>query len=113
MKFPNLVPKQFCKTAVRVTITCEDLTEDGSPILILDNAPFQCNYQDKVKTVLTDTKKDVQVNGVCLISGDIAPSSPTISGGFVEIYGVKRNIVCGIKARNPDGTVNYTELDVM
>ena len=27
--------------------------------------------------------------------------------------GVKRNIVQGIKHRNPDGTVNFTELDVI
>ena len=48
-----------------------------------------------------------------LFDGDIAPDIPTLSAGFVVLDGVKRNIVQGIKHRNPDGTVNFTELDVI
>jgi len=55
----------------------------------------------------------VQVSAVLLFDGDIAPDTPTLSAGFVVLDGVKRNIVQGIKHRNPDGTVNYTELDVI
>lgn len=34
----------------------------------------------------------------------------TASGGTATIFGVKRKIQEARKARNPDGTVNYTEV---
>ena len=56
---------------------------------------------------------DIKLYTVSCESGDIAPDSPTLSGGFVILDGVKRNIVQGTKHRNPDGKVNFTELDVI
>ena len=67
----------------------------------------------RVKTVLTAEKKLVQLSGVALFPGDIAPDLPNLSGGTIEVNGEKRRIFQGRKARNPDGTVNYSELDVM
>ena len=113
MNYPCLIPEQFCQTPIKVTLHDEGLTEDGAPKVILKDAEFKCNYQGKDKTIYKDKQKIVQANGVCLIRGDIYPQSPTISGGYVEIFGVQREIVRGIKARNPDGSVNYTELDVV
>ena len=112
MKFPCLVRPQFCNTPVTVVIYGEGVDEDGAPE-IKYSGEHECNYQDKAKTVLTAEKKVVQVSGVALIPGDIAPELPTMSGGYVEIFGVRREIVNGVKARNPDGTVNFTELDVI
>lgn len=130
MKFPSLVKKQFCKTHVEVTIYCEGVTEDGAPVVAFECRDLypsknlypsktlfpgnaHCNMQSKAKTVYTKEQKIVQVSAVLLFDGDLAPESPTLSSGFVVIDGVKRNIVQGIKHRNPDGTVNYTELDVI
>lgn len=45
-----------------------------------------------------------------MFPGDICPELPVISGGKVTIFGVKRGIFQANKARNPDGTVNFTEL---
>lgn len=112
MKYPCLVLKSVCKTPIKVTIYGEGLTEDGAPVVAYSGEHL-CNYQDKGKTVLTDEKKIVEVFGVILIPGDIAPDVPSISDGFVEVFGISRRIETGIKARNPDGTVNYTELDVI
>jgi formylmethanofuran dehydrogenase subunit C len=42
--------------------------------------------------------------------GETAPY--IIASGYVVIFGRKREIVKGCKARNLDGTVNYTRLDV-
>lgn len=112
MKFPCLVRPQFCKTAVSVVLYGEGVTEDGAPEIIYEGE-LNCNYQETAKTVLTDQQKKVEVGGVILIPGDIDPDHPTISGGFVEILGARREIAKGIKARNPDGTVNFTELDVV
>ena len=55
-------------------------------------------------------KKLVQITGTALFPGDICPELPVISGGTAVIFGVKRNIEQGTKARNPDGTVNFTEV---
>lgn len=130
MKFPSLVRPRFCKTPIYITLYGEGVTEDGAPNVIYERKEIYpsdnlypkenlfgdclyCNYQDKAKTVLTAQKKSVECSGVILINDDIAPHSPTISGGYVIINGVKRNIALGTKARNPDGTVNFTQLDVI
>ncbi|MCU0079336.1 hypothetical protein [Extibacter muris] len=109
MKYPCLVPKQLCKADIHVCIEQEGLTEDGGPIPAFE-ADLKCNYQDTAKTVLTAEGKQVQLSGVAMMPGDICPELPVISGGTVTIFGVERTIYQGNKARNPDGTVNYTEL---
>lgn len=130
MKFPCLVRQKVCKTPIYLTLYGEGVTEDGAPVVIYERKELYpdenlypqenlygdylyCNYQDSAKTVLTAQQKKVEVSGVILVPGDIARNSPTISGGFAEINGVRREIVKGVKARNPDGTVNFTELDVI
>lgn len=112
MMFPSLVRNEFCKTPVEVTIYGEGVTEDGAPTVVFNGSLF-CNVQSKAKTVYTKEQKLVQVSAVLLFNGDIVPDTGEISAGFVELNGTKRNIVQGVKYRNPDGTVNYTELDVI
>lgn len=72
-----------------------------------------CNYQDTAKRVLTKEQKLVQISGTALFPGDIAPDVPAITGGTLTVFGVERRILQGMKARNPDGSVNYTRLDVI
>lgn len=112
MEFPKLVRFGFATTPIHVVIYGEGVTEDGSPV-IAAQGDFDCNWQDSAATVLTKEQKKVRISGKALINGDLAPALAVISGGYVEINGVRRDIAHGIKARNPDGTVNYTELDVM
>ena len=109
MKYPSLVPKRLCNTPVQVTIHKEGISKDGEPIRA-SLGELRCNYQDSAKTVLTAEKKLVQLSGVALFNGDICPDIKTISGGTVKVNDVEREIFQGMKARNPDGTVNYTEL---
>lgn len=109
MKYPCLVPKRLCKTDICLKLDQEGLTEYGEPL-----EPFAysgtCNYQDKAKTILTAEKKLVEITGSALFPGDICPELPVISGGSAEIFGVRRRVLQGSKARNSDGTVNYTEV---
>ena len=109
MGWPTLVLPQWCQTDIRLSMDQEGLTEYGEP---LPQVKYEgkCNYQDKAKTVLTSQKKTVQVTGTALFPGDICPGLPVISGGEAYIFGVKRRILEGRKVRNPDGTVNYTEV---
>lgn len=111
MKYPSLVPESKCKTDIRVVVYSEDINEDGEQVVVLD-LNTKCNYQDKARQVLTAQKQLIQLAGQVLFNGDIAPELATISGGYVEVFGEKRNIYQGEKARNLDGTVNYTRIDL-
>lgn len=112
MRYPCLVRKRDCRTLVHVELSREGLTKHGEPFepVVIDT---ECNYQDCAKTVFTAKKEEVQLSGVALFPGDIAPELPTLSGGTLQVNGAERTIFQGKKARNPDGTVNYCELDVM
>lgn len=112
MKYPSLINKAFCKTDIEITLYQEGLTEDGEPLTAFTGS-FKCNYQDSSKTVYTADKKQVKLTGVAYIPNDIAPDLPTISSGTAIVYGVKRTIHTGTKARNPDGSVNYCKLELI
>lgn len=112
MKYPCLIPKRLCKTDIHVHLESEDVNNHGEPVRVLD-ADLKCNYQDRAKTILTVEKKLVQITGTAMFPGDIAPDFPTLSGGTVTIFGEERRIEQGMKARNPDGTVNFCQLEVV
>ena len=109
MKFPCLVLSQWCKTPIRLSLEQEGLNEYGEPLQTIEYSGH-CNYQDKARTVLTSQKKLVEITGSALFPGDICPELPVISGGMVILFGAPRRILEGRKARNPDGSVNYTEV---
>lgn len=109
MRYPDLVRPQMCNTDIYVRLNQEGVSEDGAPIFCFE-AGLTCNYQDSAKTVLTADKKVVQIAGIALFPGDICPELPAISGGKAKVHGAERTIFQGMKARNPDGTINYTEL---
>lgn len=109
MKYPCLVPKRLCKTDISLLFDQEGLTKYGEPLPAVKYIG-KCNYQDKAKTVLTAEKKLIEITGSALLPGDICPQLPVIAGGEANIFGVKRRILEGRKARNPDGSVNYTEV---
>lgn len=90
-------------------IAREGLTKYGEPLPDIE-ITGKCNYQDKAKTILTEEKKVIEITGSALFPGDICPEVPVISSGTAIIFGVERHIQQGMKARNPDGTVNYTEV---
>lgn len=112
MKYPCLVPKRLCKVPVHIHLESEELTNMGEPERILD-LDLMCNYQDRAKTILTTEKKLIQITGTVMLPGDIAPDFPLLSGGTVTVFGQERRIEQGMKARNPDGTVNYSQLEVV
>lgn len=109
MKYPCLVPKRLCKTDINLSFDREGLNDYGEPLEPVKYSG-KCNYQDKARTILTAEKKLIQITGTALLPEDICPELPVISGGEAVIFGVKRRIEQGTKARNPDGSVNYTEV---
>lgn len=109
MKYPKLVPDAVCRTPIRIVIQQEGLDEDGAPIAAFDSQ-LRCNWQDSGKVELTTQQEYVRITGKALFNGDICPSVPNITKGYAVINGERRYIAEGRKARNPDGTVNYTEV---
>ena len=71
---------------------------------------LKCNCQDSARMAMDTDQKLVRRAGIAMFPGDICPELPVISSGTATIFGAERTIMQGIKARNPDGTVNYTEL---
>lgn len=112
MRYPNLVPKSVCCTPIKFALYAEELDEDGAPIVVFEY-DGKCNYQDSAKRVYIDDKHYIELTGKALFCGDICPELSVISGGEAEIFGEKRQIFRGTKARNPDGSVNYTSLELM
>ena len=109
MKFPSLV--RNCKTDIHVVLYKEEITENGEQIIAIDKN-LKCNYQDKARRVFDEQKVLIQLTGKAYFNGDIAPELSVITSGYVEVFGEKRQIYQGTKARNLDGTVNYTELEL-
>lgn len=109
MKFPCLVPESWCKTPIALEFEQEGINEYGEPLQSFKYAG-KCNYQDGGKRIFTPEKKVIQITGKALFPGDICPKLPVITAGTAYVFGTKRRIVKGTKARNPDGTVNYTEV---
>lgn len=112
MSYPNLVQRALCRTPIRVKIYREGIDEDGAPLEALE-INTRCNWQDSAKIIRTDQTHSVQISGVALFCGDICPSEAAISSGRVVVFGTERTIFRGSKARNPDGSVNYTRLELI
>lgn len=109
MKYPELVPDWVCTTPIVITIEGEGIDEDGAPIEY-ESLELMCNYQDGGKIMLTEEQRIVMVSGRAYFNGDIIPDISNITSGEAEIFNEKREIMQGFKRRNPDGTVNHTEI---
>lgn len=112
MKYPQLVPDKVCKTSVTITQT-DGINENGAPNEVTIYTG-KCNYSEKATKIMTPDKQLITLAGVALFNGDIDPARDVITGSAVLLGGaVRREIYRSEKARNPDGTVNYTRLELM
>ncbi len=109
MKWPALVRRETMTVPISLSIEREELDEDGSPVEAFSYTGL-CNWQDGGKVELTGEQKYVRITGRAYFDGDICPGAANLTGGYGVIFGERREIAEGIKARNPDGTVNYTEV---
>ncbi len=110
MKFPKLVPDRVCVAPVTVYRT-DGLDRDGSKkkTVIFEG---KCFHSERSKQKLNAEKQLITLSGEVLFNGDIAPDSAVIDG-YVFIGGREYRINASEKAKNPDGSVNYTRLELV
>ena len=109
MRFPELVPNWVCTIPITLELEGEGINEDGAPVGVTTIQAY-CNWQDGGQAVYTADQKIIEIKGKAYFNGDICPSMSNITGGEAYVFGEKREIHQGFKRRNPDGTVNHTEI---
>lgn len=112
--YPKLVPPSVCHTAVTVAIE-SGLNRDGTPkvVKVIDG---QCNYSEKSRQVMSADRQLITLSACALFDGDIAPGVDL--SGTVTVKGagspdITRRIYRAERARNPDGSVNFTKLELI
>lgn len=111
MRWPRLVMPFTQSTAVSVVADADGIDEDGAPV---EGARWSglCNWQDATVERYGKGESETEVTASLYIDGDAFPTLALVSGGTVEAFGEERRIVRATKARNPDGTVNHTRLEL-
>lgn len=99
----------FDVTPVSVYLTAQD--EDGE-MVVSKSWVGKCNYSERDGLTQTTDGQWVHLSGVIHIKGDIFPSDPVISKGYVIIKGQKIEISSVDRPRNPDGSVNHTRINL-
>ena len=112
MVCPCLIDKRFCKIPVTVKIESDELNEDGELEELL-SISTTCNLQMGAKASLSKDKERIELSGIALFVGDLCPGVPVIASGTVTINGQDYDINKGTKNLNPDGSVNYTTLELI
>lgn len=110
MKWPSLVKPWACRVPAVVRLH-GGAGEDGAPIE-REAVEALCSFDERQRQVLDAERRLMQLEGTALFPGDLAPDVAELTGS-VEIGGRRWEIYRGARARNPDGTVNYTKLELM
>lgn len=135
MKYPKLVPQKLCNAEAHI-VFFGGLNMEGEEERI-GEFNGRCNLSSKTRHTVTEDKRIITVEAVMLFDGDIIPyfSNPTgeisISetfplecedGAYLETeskcvfsviaQGKPYRIFRITKERNPDGTVNFTRVEV-
>ena len=112
MKYPKLVPEKVCKTQIYLRIDSDEIGEYGESDVIADLILY-CNYQATSKRIYTSDTTYIQLSGIALFDGDIVSIEGNISSGIASVFEKEYQIHAISKMRNPDGTVNYTKIELI
>lgn len=112
--YPKLVPPAVCHTYVRVVLQ-DGMNRDGTPKVVRE-FKCRCNYSEKSRQVMSADRQLIELSACALFDGDIAPGID-LSGEVAVLNAgdreTVRRIYRGEHARNPDGTVNFTKLELI
>ena len=112
MAYPCLIPKWALNKLVDVFIAGSGVSEDGEIIPEL-RINQKCNLQFKAQQKLDNKSQSVNLVGKAFFEGDICPDIRIIKGGKLVCDDIEYKIHAGSKALNFDGSVNYTELELI
>ena len=104
-------PDFLCVTPCEIRLDEPDISEDGEPKA---HAPIKafCIYSERRKRLYDKDGKYTELVGKVIVKGDIAPKMREISSGTITIHEREMAIYSGIRAKNPDGTVNHMEFEL-
>ena len=126
MRYPKLVPQKYCTTPVRV-VFLGAIDIEGQETVV-GTYSGKCNLSQKTKQRVTADKRLITIDAGALFDGDIAPNLLQPKGLLYVTETDSQNgegeetlepenkpyrIFSYTKARNPDGTVNYTRLELV
>lgn len=111
MAWPELVPNAVCKTPIEIYLE-DGINEDGSPKKTTVYSGT-CNYSEQTKHILDAEQRLIRLSATALCNGDIAPGKDIAGMASVNNGQILRRIHAASKARNPDGTVNYTKVELL
>lgn len=110
MQWPELVKPWACKVPITITLT-DGIGEDGAPKVVATIEAL-CSYNGKGGWTVDENRQAVRYTGAALLPGDIAPQLAHLTG-WAELLGKRLVIHNAERARNLDGSVNYTRLELM
>ena len=110
MKWPQLVKPWTCKVPITITLT-DGIQEDGSPKTVAV-VKTTCNCNGKGGWSVDENRQMVRYTCTVLIPGDIAPQLVHLEGE-ADLLGKTLTIHAADRALNPDGSVNFTRLELM
>ncbi len=105
--------KRLLNNECDVIIYQEGLSEEGEPLTSLDLKKEKCRFVERTKIIINPDGKKVELVGMVILLGDIAPGVKKISGGQVRINDTVYNIYQASRPRNPDGSIHHTTLELM
>ena len=122
-RWPRLVRPELCTDEAVVTLT-DGENGDGSPA-VAEVLTLRCrltcrpaesitpnrDYGDGSRRGIEAERVAVRGGGTALFDGDIAPGRTVLAGTVAAGSRVWR-IVRSCRGRDPDGTVNYTKLEL-
>lgn len=110
MSYPRVV--RIAKTPVHITLFGAEINEFSEHEPVADG-DFLCNMQAGGSIEYGEQKQRVQLTGTLLIDGDICPECGAPVNGKAVISETEYKVIRAQKWRNPDGTVNYTQLEIV
>ena len=111
MRWPSLVKGFARSTMVSVSVGAAGFDEDGAPVEAASWSGM-ASWQDTARRTFATDRGEDTATATVYADGDVLPGVAHITGGTVRAFGEERQIVAGAKWRNPDGTVNYTRLEL-
>lgn len=109
--YPKLI--RGAKAPARVVLWCAETTDDGTKRILCDRSVLG-NFQGAAQAVKYGKDRErAMASGILLMDGDVtAGSVGLISGGEVTISGIAYAVNRVTFCRNPDGSINYTRIEV-